>query len=371
MIKSVFVRNYRGIRSCKLENLKRVNVFIGRNNSGKSSFLESLYLASAAFYFKEDLLFGKLIATERKEVVEINNKIVYLLNRRCFRGYEWDVAEEVLWYEYNTKNPIYIGIDSNFGCLAVEVFDWHPHPILEYYRIENYDHICLVDNLAINSKTKSVMRIGGQIVTEVRQKYDEASVFFSGFRFVDGSLVQEMDTVEKKLWKDLLKKRYDKLVVKVLREGYEVDVEDLTYTTYDDGRTYQLAVKLPQTTIRVDDLGDGARYAVLLIMIAALSKNTALLIEEPENHQHPSGLAKTLDMFLSLVKQNNIQVFITTHSLEFLRLLRKISEEKKIDVGIYFLERDKQGKVNVRELTGENVEVLESMGFDPRFLDMI
>jgi len=55
MIKSIFVRNYRGIRCCKLENLKRVNVFIGRNNSGKSSLLESLYLASAAFHFGEKL----------------------------------------------------------------------------------------------------------------------------------------------------------------------------------------------------------------------------------------------------------------------------------------------------------------------------
>ena len=155
-----------------------------------------------------------------------------------------------------------------------------------------------------------------------------------------------------------------------MREGYELDVEDLTYTTYDDGRTYQLAVKLPWTSLRVDDLGDGARYALLLVMIAALSKNSALLIEEPENHQHPSGLAKTLDMFLTLVKQNSIQVFITTHSLEFLRLLRKISKEKTIDIGIYFFERDKQGKVDVREITSENIEVLESMGFDPRFLDL-
>jgi len=44
--------------------------------------------------------------------------------------------------------------------------------------------------------------------------------------------------------------------VEVLRSGYDVNVEDLTYTTYD-GKALQLAVKLPKTTIRVDDLGYG------------------------------------------------------------------------------------------------------------------
>ena len=63
-----------------------------------------------------------------------------------------------------------------------------------------------------------------------------------------------MDTVEKKLWKDLLKRRDDRIIVEVLRSGYDVNVEDLTYTTYD-GKALQLAVKLPKTTIRVDDLG--------------------------------------------------------------------------------------------------------------------
>ncbi len=42
-------------RSFEVENLKRINVFTGRNNSGKFSLLESLYLASVAFSF-EDVL---------------------------------------------------------------------------------------------------------------------------------------------------------------------------------------------------------------------------------------------------------------------------------------------------------------------------
>ena len=72
MITSLEIKNYRAIKSCKIEGLSRVNVFIGRNNSGKSSLLEAIYLASAAFKFEERL--------HKKD--GISDKISYLLNRR-------------------------------------------------------------------------------------------------------------------------------------------------------------------------------------------------------------------------------------------------------------------------------------------------
>lgn len=352
MIKSLVIKNYRGIRKCVLEDLKRINVFIGRNNSGKSSILESLYLASAAFYFNDDLH-------------GLGNKLNFLLNRRCPRGYTWNTAKEVLWYMYNTKSPISIElfIDEQKNPLVVDLFEWHEHPMIRY-KIGNADHICLIHRLMFNSENRAMVGHISDIV------FSKETKFFSDFKLIDNALVQKMDTIEKKLWKDLLKERDDRIIVEILRSGYDIDIEDLTYTTYD-GKVFQLAVKLPKTTIRVDDLGDGARHAILLMMIASLSKNTALLIEEPENYQHPSGLAKTLDMLLTLVKRNNIQLFITTHSLEFLRILREESKEKKVNVGIYFLERDSLGDVSVRKLTFDNMTILEKMGFDPRFLDLI
>ena len=40
------VKNYRGIRQCKLEKLELINLFFGKNNCGKSSLLESLFILS-------------------------------------------------------------------------------------------------------------------------------------------------------------------------------------------------------------------------------------------------------------------------------------------------------------------------------------
>ncbi|MHA1595410.1 MAG: AAA family ATPase [Candidatus Baldrarchaeia archaeon] len=364
MITSLEIKNYRAIKSCKIEGLSRVNVFIGRNNSGKSSLLEAIYLASAAFKFEERL--------HKKD--GISDKISYLLNRRGFRGLTWDRDREVLWHMYKCEDPIEVEFVFCDGIkLKTKLFEWHEHPILEVpYR--DFDHMCLIHYGAVNSKNKSMMKTSTDLVMRVLDEFvggrgEKVRRFLSDMEFIDANLMREIEHVEKILWRDLLKYRLDKIIIRMLKSGYDVEAEDITYVPY--GEIFQLVVKLPDAIVRVDDLGDGAKVSMMIIMVAALSKNTAVLIEEPENHQHPSGLAKTLEIFLEMVMENRVQAFITTHSLELIKLLNAIAREKNVDVAIFFMERDKAGNVNVRRLTPENVSVLDRMGIDPRFLDII
>jgi hypothetical protein len=44
----------------------------------------------------------------------------------------------------------------------------------------------------------------------------------------------------------------------MVREEFEPDAEGLTYVPSDEGYSY-LALQTSRTTVRVDDLGDGAR----------------------------------------------------------------------------------------------------------------
>jgi predicted ATP-dependent endonuclease of OLD family len=372
VITSLKIKGYRGIRNCELTDLSKINIFIGRNNSGKSSLLEALYLASAAFNFRDPLK-------------RYSNKIEYLLNRRCERGLRWNQGKEALWYAYDLTKPISIEIELMKNAeLRIELFNWHLHPLIEidpkislkYFpsRTPPSDSICLTESHMINLKTKSQMEPGTDtflsvLDTALGGQKDEIKTFMEHFILVDTSLIHEMERAEKALWNDLLKERLDKLVTQVLRQGYEIEVEDITYVPYGD--IYQLAIKLPETTIRADDLGDGARYSMIVVMIAALAKNTAILIEEPENHQHPGGLTKSLEMLVALIKQNNIQLFASTHSIEFVRLIGEIAKEKKVEIATFFLERDKDGNVESRHITPQDAEILEKMGLDPRFLDVI
>ncbi len=46
MFKSLEIRNLRGIKSANIEGLSQINLFFGKNNCGKSTVLEALFLIS-------------------------------------------------------------------------------------------------------------------------------------------------------------------------------------------------------------------------------------------------------------------------------------------------------------------------------------
>ena len=48
MIDSINITNFRGFPSLEVPNLKKVNLLVGKNSSGKSSFLEAIFLASGS-----------------------------------------------------------------------------------------------------------------------------------------------------------------------------------------------------------------------------------------------------------------------------------------------------------------------------------
>lgn len=58
MLTRIRIKGFRGIKNCEITNLGKVNVFVGRNNSGKSSILDALCVARAPF---SDRLFDEPI----------------------------------------------------------------------------------------------------------------------------------------------------------------------------------------------------------------------------------------------------------------------------------------------------------------------
>ena len=360
MLKNLRIHRFRGIRELELRDLAQVNVLIGRNNVGKSSVLEALYLASAAFNLEDPLGRG--------------DKITYLLNRRGKRGLTWKKSKKVLWYGYDDSEDIKVGLRIDGEPLDVWLHRGHEHPSVSVEPASEKPTLyCLHCGIYYHRDTQKWNKAFPlELVTKMEEVLSIVSRlkdFLKAMMFIDASLLRNIGRVEEKLWTPLLQERLDKFVIEVMRGGYGLPIEDLTYAYF--GGEIQLLAKLPRTSIRVDDLGDGARYAIVVIMAAAVARNTALLIEEPESHQHPGGLAKMLDMLLALAKRNKIQLFMSTHSIELVRLAEAIGREKGLEVATFFLERDEEGRVDARRIEPSDRRLLADLGLDVRFLDVI
>jgi len=355
MLTGLEIYRFRGIRELRLDGLAQVNVLMGRNNAGKSSVLEALYLASATFHPKDPL--------RRRD------KIEYLLNRRGKRGLRWAKGREALWFGYDDNVNIRILLKMEEDSLDVRLHRVHEHPTIAPDPKEpllwclicgkGYDYRHGIEFSPLQLMYKERL---DKLIPKIKK-------FVENMTFIDASLLRDIRLIEEALWMPLLKDRLDRLVVSTLRGGYDIPIEDLTLAHF--GGVVQLVAKLPHTSVRVDDLGDGARYALVMIMAAALARDTALLIEEPESHQHPGGLAKMLEMLLALAKENGTQLFMSTHSIEMARLTSAIAGELGLDVATFFLERSPDGLVSARRISPEESELLRAMGLDPRFLDIL
>ncbi len=71
--------------------------------------------------------------------------------------------------------------------------------------------------------------------------------------------------------------------------------------------------------VSMDSMGDG--FKALIGILASLyqqPKNTIVLIEEPEVHMHPGYLQELAKYLILLSRTRNIQLFISTHSMELI-----------------------------------------------------
>ncbi len=48
MLKRLQIRNFRGFNALKIDQLSGINLIVGKNNSGKTSLLEAIFLLSGA-----------------------------------------------------------------------------------------------------------------------------------------------------------------------------------------------------------------------------------------------------------------------------------------------------------------------------------
>ena len=224
-------------------------------------------------------------------------------------------------------------------------------------------------NRILNTRASVISPAPERLRDEVFGFLKDEVKFLEGVIFVDVRLLSEPRRVEEGVWPRLLARRLDKLVVELMREEYEPDAEDLTYMPF--AGSYMLAVKLSRTTVPIDALGDGARIAVLLASIASVVEDTALLLEDPETHQHPRGMATLMRFLLSMAKKRRLQLFITTHSIELVNNIRKICGEEGLGLRLFFMERGGDGVVDVRAMESLDVDVLLKLGIDPRFLEVI
>ena len=87
-ISELFVTNFKGIKHLEMKDLSNINLFIGKNNSGKSTIMEALYYTGKEF---------------------LGANLPQCVTRRANRG-QWSARE--LFYNYDFSLPLELFIEE-------------------------------------------------------------------------------------------------------------------------------------------------------------------------------------------------------------------------------------------------------------------
>src|SRR5919106_3422763 len=85
MLSRIKIENFKTIRTGTVANLTNINIIIGKNNRGKSAFIEALYLLNSN---REDKLIPSFNQAQMFWRYNVNSRIKYEIG---YNGYEQEV----------------------------------------------------------------------------------------------------------------------------------------------------------------------------------------------------------------------------------------------------------------------------------------
>lgn len=131
----------------------------------------------------------------------------------------------------------------------------------------------------------------------------------------------------------------------------------------------EIVVVFEDYTIPLDSMGDGTRAAMRALMCLAMIEKTLFLMEEPECHQHPAALEAFAKGMCAIAKKREIQIILTTHSMECIRAFRKATQESESTFAVHHLSLN-DGVQKARRLDGDAFDSLDEGGLDVRYADL-
>lgn len=309
MFDKIEIERFRGIKYASIDGFKQINLFFGKNNCGKSSLLESLFLGSG-----------------------LSNPLLPI-HVNFMRGYNKSRLNDLKldFYNLDSTLPIHIRMENEQRRdLTIHLFE------------QNHNSVSLnADDANILSNVEE-----GEYGLRFSFKIDD-DLFESQLRFDSANTTDATRIVSKQYveslrctylspkydfnasiqgLKNILQNKDEHFIVEGLRL-IEPGVKDFIFTDNDMLVDVGMAKRIP-----VNMMGDGARKIVSLLTAVYDCKDGALLVDEISNGFHHSVMCSLWKVLIDAALRNNTQLFVTTHDADSIKGLRDAALENHEDI---------------------------------------
>lgn len=333
MLNNIEIKNFKGIKDLKLENFSKINFFVGKANTGKTSILEALY----AFLLKNPNDIMLLLDVRRMHI-----------DSDAFQSFFYDYtlekkptiksgdAELIIDCDRNSQ---YTNISTNKNNTITDLSNGINEINFIYQNSQgkktfNIKKIFL--NLDQIQFQHSLNLEGSFVFPEI----NDVDFIYQG-SFYDNNLMEYLSKiVEEKEKKEDLKK---------ICKDFSEDIEEL----YFSKNKIVIQKTNLKNAINFKLLGEGFKKYIA-IQASILSEKKYILIDELENGLHYEGIEKLLNAILKT--NDDVQFFITTHNLELLQKLSEIlHNEREEKISVFSIYEDSENNMKAFRLTQKNL----------------
>ncbi len=361
-LNEVRVDEYRGIKSLHIDGLKQVNLVVGDNNCGKTSVLEAIQLLGTS---------GSLASIYR---VSRQRSALSIVNS------ESPFDSFLCMFPRGLSDSMRISVSSLFGEKELS-FELNGEKGIGYFgmgesasdRYEDKDQMRLEmegevfkgdivyrcgDELTKNSvDINQYSKIGGVPLSD-NKKFD--IVYVSPFEHLSGRVISGI----------IRNEGYKQVCLKAV-QLFDPDIEDMmVYPSDVKNRPVEYIRHSKTGDMPISTYGDGVKKVLVLSNGIARAAGGILLIDEIETSIHKRYYDDIFRFIVKACKSFDVQVFVTTHSLEAIDGLLATqdyeSQKENDDICVCTLKRTKE-KTLSRVLAGREVyENREEFGFEVR-----
>jgi AAA15 family ATPase/GTPase len=352
MLKSLKIENFRCFPSFEMQNLGRLNLIVGTNNSGKTSILEAVQLLfNNPLVFDFDIL-GEIVAARSEYVEEDKYQDRNLVIRHLFHGHQIDIGSQfsITGKDTNDKQTeVIISIQksrkSNIPTLCVKYTDKYIESGLE-----------LSPDRTLSSKLLKESKLN---LTEV----------LSNIQFVNQSSLNTQTAV--KLFDELVLTPEEDFVTQSL-QTIEPRIKRIAvvssgkyrYEGYRSGFIVQFSDE--NQRIPIGSMGDGMWRMLGLALAIVNAKDGVLLVDEIDTGLHFTVMSDMWKMLWETAKRLNVQVFATTHSNDCWQSLADIANAENPSEDGITIHRVEKGKPHSIVFTEDEIAIAAEEGIEVR-----
>ncbi|WQX98725.1 ATP/GTP-binding protein [Helicobacter pylori] len=359
MIQSVCIKNFKNFEDTTINGFTKLNIITGENNAGKSNLLEALYcLVGKSMHPCTNIL--EIYDNIRKEPLTIESKNL------MFYGLDTEKEIQIVTTLDNNQT-----LDLQIKFIASEnqkVIESQIIPTAEQTQMlsqlnftlkknneEIYnDHlnIAKVPNFPPIPNQSGYNRQFKNFDPNQLQKllpFESAVIIPSDVAYRQAHMIQ---AVSKICSNNQLEEELNKHL-----NQFDNNIQAISFNTNNQ---LKLKVKNIKEKVPLSVFGDGLKKYLHIVSAFMADNAKTIYIDEVENGLHFSRmglLLKNIIDFINNNKDGNLQVFMTTHSQEFVEILDQVIKEKNFanQTKLFCLKRDSENIIP-RTYYGESLE---------------